>query len=368
MSYSGQQVLSDLVHQQRKESLSPYEEEKNEQQVLDQNLQHGSKATADDTEISQIVLLERPSRNYNDAEGDILLQHSGDSESYGSDEHLPLWLHSGELSQTSNYTSESSISEHLLLSMTMDDEKKNSCLYNSDADSMITLDSGPPSCSLSSKTRRSKAYSFHACNQKQVSTIAQTEDSPLRHRTNSTLDEEIHFVRSQHGREASASFSFQCSTKPTRKTVHRLVQECTNVCTASAWSSHRDEKCAFKEAYDKLLLKLDGTAHFLVVGFTTGFCAELLITSLREQAPNVPYIGGSIACGLCDENSWISVNRQKDEEFLTLWGVHDPYGIYSVAHADYSQSDPKEKAYAAARAAYGRVEKDIQPDEAPVCS
>ncbi|GLD94598.1 hypothetical protein PINS_up003209 [Pythium insidiosum] len=130
---------------------------------------------------------------------------------------------------------------------------------------------------------------------------------------------------------------------------------------ASAWATSRTETQALVSAYKELLIKLKGDVHFLVVGFSTSFDAEVIIGLLRQHAPGVPYIGGTIARGMCDENAWVSVNRHNDEGLITLWGINDPCGLYNVVHAEYSQSDAREKTYAAARTALAHVEPGEKP-------
>lgn len=144
-----------------------------------------------------------------------------------------------------------------------------------------------------------------------------------------------------------------------------VVPNSSYVHAASAWATNKTEVLAMTGAFQELLTKLGGDVHFVVVGFSTGFDADVIVDLLRQLAPGVPYIGGTIARGMCDENAWVSVNRHNDEGLVTLWGVNDPHGIYSVVHAEYSQSDAREKAFAAAKTAYGRVSADIDPDEKP---
>ncbi|KAG7383108.1 hypothetical protein PHYPSEUDO_004030 [Phytophthora pseudosyringae] len=134
---------------------------------------------------------------------------------------------------------------------------------------------------------------------------------------------------------------------------------------ASAWATNKTEVLAMTGAFQELLTKLGGDVHFVVVGFSTGFSAEVIVNLLRQLAPGVPYIGGTIARGMCDENAWVSVNRHNDEGLVTLWGVNDPHGIYSVVHAEYSQSDAHEKTYAAAKTAFARVAADVDAGEKP---
>ncbi|RLN73518.1 hypothetical protein BBJ28_00021080 [Nothophytophthora sp. Chile5] len=134
---------------------------------------------------------------------------------------------------------------------------------------------------------------------------------------------------------------------------------------ASAWATNKTEVLAMTGAFQELLTKLGGDVHFVVVGFSTGFSAEVIVNLLRQLAPGVPYIGGTIARGMCDENAWVSVNRHNDEGLITLWGVNDPHGIYSVVHAEYSQSDAHEKTFAAAKTALTRVSADIDTGEKP---
>lgn len=134
---------------------------------------------------------------------------------------------------------------------------------------------------------------------------------------------------------------------------------------ASAWATNKTEVLAMTGAFQELLTKLGGDVHFVVVGFSTGFDANVIVDLLRQLAPGVPYIGGTIARGMCDENAWVTVNRHNDEGLVTLWGVNDPHGIYSVVHAEYSQSEAREKAFAAAKTAYARVAADIDAGEKP---
>uniref|UniRef100_A0AAV1UL94 FYVE-type domain-containing protein n=1 Tax=Peronospora matthiolae TaxID=2874970 RepID=A0AAV1UL94_9STRA len=134
---------------------------------------------------------------------------------------------------------------------------------------------------------------------------------------------------------------------------------------ASAWATNKTAVLAMTGAFQELMTKLGGDVHFVVVGFSTGFSAEVIVNLLRQLAPGVPYIGGTIARGICDENAWVSVNRHNDEGLVTLWGVNDPHGIYSVVHAEYSQSDAHEKTYTAARTAFARVATDIDAGEKP---
>ncbi|CAI5712785.1 unnamed protein product [Peronospora effusa] len=134
---------------------------------------------------------------------------------------------------------------------------------------------------------------------------------------------------------------------------------------ASAWTTNKTEVLAMTGAFQELMTKLGGDVHFVVVGFSTGFSAEVIVNLLWQLAPGVPYIGGTIARGMCDENAWVSVNRHNDEGLVTLWGVNDPHGIYSVVHAEYSQIDAHEKTYAATKTAFDRLAGDVDAGEKP---
>ncbi|KAE9245443.1 hypothetical protein PF002_g7257 [Phytophthora fragariae] len=107
--------------------------------------------------------------------------------------------------------------------------------------------------------------------------------------------------------------------------VERLpVQNSSSyVHAASAWATNKTEVLAMTGAFQELMTKLGGDVHFVVVGFSTGFSAEIIVNLLRQLAPGVPYIG------------------------------------------EYSQSDAHEKTYAAAKTAYARVAGDIDAGEKP---
>jgi hypothetical protein len=144
-----------------------------------------------------------------------------------------------------------------------------------------------------------------------------------------------------------------------------LENAASSVSTASAWATSRTETQAMTNAFQELLTKLRNDVHFLVVGFSTGFDAAVIVGLLRQLAPGVPYIGGTIARGMCDENAWVSVNRHNDEGLVTLWGVNDPTGVYTVVHAEYSQSDARERTFAATKTGLARSHLDIEPTERP---
>lgn len=161
------------------------------------------------------------------------------------------------------------------------------------------------------------------------------------------------------------SQDYAIDKRPSSTTEHLLMQNSSCVHAASAWATNKTESLAMTGAFQELLTKLGGEVHFVVVGFSTGFEADVIVDLLRQLAPGVPYIGGTIARGMCDENAWVSVNRHNDEGLVTLWGVNDPHGIYTVVHAEYSQSDAREKTFAAAKTAYARVAADVDPGEKP---
>jgi isochorismate synthase EntC len=84
----------------------------------------------------------------------------------------------------------------------------------------------------------------------------------------------------------SSSNQDEIDTKPTDK-----------VQAASAWASDRNEVIAVSAALQELLYKVGGKVHFLVVGFSPNFKANVIVETLRELAPGIPYIGGTIARG-----------------------------------------------------------------------
>jgi O-glycosyl hydrolase len=72
--------------------------------------------------------------------------------------------------------------------------------------------------------------------------------------------------------------------------------------------------------------------------------------------------------GACDENAWVIVNRHNEEGLLTLWGINDPDGTYTVVHMEYDQNDAKQKAHQATNMALTYASVEVEPEEKPVCS
>lgn len=174
-------------------------------------------------------------------------------------------------------------------------------------------------------------------------------------------------VQSDSYDDTNASYSSMRYSSQRITEIERLETNSTSVRVSSAWATAQTETAAVTSAFNDLMSDLDGTVHFMVIGFTTGFSADLIITLLRQLAPAIPYIGGTIARAMCNENAWISDKGRNAEGLVTLWGIRDADGIYSVEHVKYTQETAKDASYAAARTAYARIAADVDPGEPPVC-
>ncbi|KAH9119266.1 hypothetical protein LEN26_006565 [Aphanomyces euteiches] len=105
---------------------------------------------------------------------------------------------------------------------------------------------------------------------------------------------------------------------------------------ASAWSIHMDLNAAVRAAWQEITDKLDASTNIslLIVHYSPHVNAELVQAVLHQVAPNVPYIGGSIGRGLCDNEAWVAPSKR----IVALFGIYDPEGSYSIGHAAYDSA------------------------------
>ncbi|KDO23956.1 hypothetical protein SPRG_10652 [Saprolegnia parasitica CBS 223.65] len=136
-------------------------------------------------------------------------------------------------------------------------------------------------------------------------------------------------------------------TPPRRRTSS---VETSPVRVASAWAVKTPDADAIEVAFKELIGKLRGSVDFLVVSFSEGCDGQYVLQRLQQLAPGVPFIGGTIGRGICDEAAWVSVKR---DALVALWGVHDPEGSYAVSYVDYTEASAKAKAFKATQAALG---------------
>ncbi|OQS05572.1 DEAD/DEAH box RNA helicase [Thraustotheca clavata] len=140
------------------------------------------------------------------------------------------------------------------------------------------------------------------------------------------------------------------TTPPRRRISIDQRKEPSNVRVASAWIVQSPEYDAVDVAYTELVSKIRGNVHFLVVSFSESCDAQYILHRLQKLAPGVPFIGGTLGRGVCDETAWVSAKR---DAIIALWGIHDPEGSYSVGSCEYREVNAKHKTFKAAQAAIG---------------
>ncbi|OQR90662.1 DEAD/DEAH box RNA helicase [Achlya hypogyna] len=142
-------------------------------------------------------------------------------------------------------------------------------------------------------------------------------------------------------------------TPPRRRTAS---VEASPVRVASAWAVQTPNHDAIDVAFHELVGKLRGGVSFLVVSFSEGCDGQYILHRLHQLAPGVPFIGGTIGRGVCDETAWVSVKR---DALVALWGVHDPEGSYAVSYCEYKEGSARAKAFKATQAALGYAQNAL---------
>ncbi|KDO24606.1 hypothetical protein SPRG_10137 [Saprolegnia parasitica CBS 223.65] len=123
------------------------------------------------------------------------------------------------------------------------------------------------------------------------------------------------------------------------------------VAVGSAWALQIDVEDAVVLALADLRASI-GHAHFLVVSYSSNWSPEDIQMLLANHAPDVPYIGGTIARGICDDEAWIAKHKHSNEGLIALWGVHDPLGTYVVGHTEYDQLSARREVHRAMATSY----------------
>ncbi|OQR86723.1 DEAD/DEAH box RNA helicase [Achlya hypogyna] len=123
------------------------------------------------------------------------------------------------------------------------------------------------------------------------------------------------------------------------------------VACGSAWALHADVEEAVVSALADLREAI-GHPHFMVVSYSSTFSPLDVQTLLDSHAPGVPYIGGTLARGVCDQKAWVAQPKHSPEGLVAVWGVHDPLGTYVVGHTEYDQQSARREVQQATAAAY----------------
>ncbi|EQC36695.1 hypothetical protein SDRG_06129 [Saprolegnia diclina VS20] len=123
------------------------------------------------------------------------------------------------------------------------------------------------------------------------------------------------------------------------------------VAVGSAWALELDVEDAVIVALADLRASI-GHAHFLVVSYSSNWSPEDIQLLLATHAPDVPYVGGTIARGICDDEAWIAKHKHSNEGLIAIWGVHDPLGTYVVGHTEYDQLSARREVHHAMATSY----------------
>lgn len=99
---------------------------------------------------------------------------------------------------------------------------------------------------------------------------------------------------------------------------------------ASSFSTSSNTVEAIRNAYADLENKLGGSPTWLAVHGTYQHSGEVIISTLRALAPDVPFQGGTSYLGIMTEAGFHS-----DEGVgLGLFGIRDPEGVYGVGYSE----------------------------------
>jgi len=77
----------------------------------------------------------------------------------------------------------------------------------------------------------------------------------------------------------------------------KINRAAASIRVGSSWAINANTRSALSSAFQELMVKLSGKLHFLIVSFSCELCPDVIVSYLKEVAPDVPYIGGTIARG-----------------------------------------------------------------------
>ncbi|OQS00256.1 sulfhydryl oxidase [Thraustotheca clavata] len=124
---------------------------------------------------------------------------------------------------------------------------------------------------------------------------------------------------------------------PEEPCTNEILVDGSIVSCASAWALDTDIEVAVNSVLEDLHAII-GHAHFMVVSYSSNISPQDIQVLLEKYVPGVPYIGGTIARGICDEQTWVTKHKNSPEGLVAIWGIHDPFGSYIVGHTKYDQS------------------------------
>ena len=100
--------------------------------------------------------------------------------------------------------------------------------------------------------------------------------------------------------------------------------------TASSFNTSPDTAAALSHAYADLENKLGGAPTWMAVHCTEQHPGEVIVATLQNIAPGVPFQGGTSCLGLMTETGFHSENGMA----LGLFGIRDPEGTYGTGYAE----------------------------------
>lgn len=100
---------------------------------------------------------------------------------------------------------------------------------------------------------------------------------------------------------------------------------------ASAWSTLEDPRKAANEVYEKLMRRLQGTPHLLLVHSSCACDNPAMLEQLHSLVQGAPLQGGTSCLGVLTEEGFHTRNGYG----LGILGILDPEGDYGVGMAEY---------------------------------
>ena len=97
--------------------------------------------------------------------------------------------------------------------------------------------------------------------------------------------------------------------------------------TATAWSTNSDTKQAITDAFTDLVRKLGGKPSWIAVHSTFNHSGQVIVSTIKQLAPDVPVHGGSSCQAVMTETGFHSETGSS----LGLMGILDPKGTYATA-------------------------------------